>query len=115
MQQEVSVAQCMEDVYNQLAARVEVEAEASLADHRIIVGIVGVPGSGKSTTAEAVCHLLNERLPGPQSQAVVVSMDGALSLIANCPLSVQSLTDVFNLSSLYSYSHAQYLHQHGQI
>lgn len=78
IQQEVSQAECMEDVYNQLAARVMVEAEASSADHRIMVGIVGVPGSGKSTTAEAVCHLLNERLPGPPCQAVVVSMDGAL-------------------------------------
>lgn len=40
---------------------------------RLIIGIAGIPGSGKSTMADYICHRLNQ----PDSQQVIsVSMDG---------------------------------------
>ncbi len=52
------------------------------ASSRVLVGICGVPGAGKSTLAAAVAALLNEHVAGT---AVVVPMDGfhlAASVIA---------------------------------
>lgn len=48
-----------------------VERAAALADHgdRVLLGIVGAPGAGKSTLAEAVVQALDDR-------AVLVPMDG---------------------------------------
>lgn len=43
-----------------------------------MVGIAGVPGSGKSTTAKAVCAKINSMRPRLDKHhvAVVVGMDG---------------------------------------
>ena len=43
-----------------------------------MVGIAGVPGSGKSTTAKAVCAKINTMRPRLDKHhvAVVVGMDG---------------------------------------
>ena len=45
---------------------------------RFMVGIAGVPGSGKSTTAKAVCAKINSMRPrlDKHNVAVVVGMDG---------------------------------------
>ena len=47
---------------------------------RYMVGIAGPPGSGKSTTAKAVCSKINKLRPrvDKHSVAVVVGMDGTL-------------------------------------
>ena len=47
---------------------------------RFMVGIAGVPGSGKSTTAKAVCAKINSMRPrlDKHNVAVVVGMDGEL-------------------------------------
>eukprot|EP01066_Platyproteum_vivax_P016467 Platyproteum_vivax@DN7131_c0_g1_i1.p2 len=42
-------------------------------DERVIVGLGGVPGSGKTTLAERVCAYLNDKRP---SVCAVVAMDG---------------------------------------
>ena len=46
--------------------------------YRYMVGIAGVPGSGKSTTAHAVCAKINTMRPRLDKRhvAVVVGMDG---------------------------------------
>ena len=63
-----------EDVYQHLAARAA--ALHKIRGARILIGIAGVPGSGKSTTAAAVCRLLNsERFLG-SDRCLVVPMDG---------------------------------------
>ncbi len=65
-----------EDVYQHLAARAA--ALHAVRGARILIGIAGVPGSGKSTMAAAVCSLLNsERFLG-SNQCLVVPMDGSL-------------------------------------
>ena len=62
---------------------------------RYMVGIAGVPGSGKSTTAHAVCAKINSMRPRLDKRhvAVVVGMDGELW----CPRIVHA----FNLASHY--------------
>jgi len=63
-----------EDVYQHLAARAA--ALHAVRGARILIGIAGVPGSGKSTMAAAICSLLNsERFLG-NDQCLVVPMDG---------------------------------------
>ena len=65
-----------EDVYQHLAVRAA--ALHAVRGARIIIGIAGAPGSGKSTMAAAVCQLLNsERFLGGD-RCLVVPMDGAL-------------------------------------
>ena len=48
-----------------------------------MVGIAGVPGSGKSTTAHAVCAKINSMRPRLDQHhvAVVVGMDGEVFLL----------------------------------
>jgi pantothenate kinase len=41
---------------------------------RILIGLAGPPGAGKSTVAEALAHALNEGMASPQ--ASVIPMDG---------------------------------------
>lgn len=49
---------------------------------RYMVGIAGVPGSGKSTTAHAVCAKINSMRPRLDKHhvAVVVGMDGEVQV-----------------------------------
>lgn len=76
---------------DELAARLGLEvaqrAMQSPASTRYLVGIAGVPGSGKTTLAKHVCAIVNAELQklqassgaGPSSQcpeAVIVGMDG---------------------------------------
>lgn len=63
---------------DQLAARLRDRA----ASTRVLIGICGAPGAGKSTLAEELAAVLNDGAPGT---AVVVPMDGfhlAASVIA---------------------------------
>jgi pantothenate kinase len=63
---------------DQLAARLRDRA----ASTRVLIGICGAPGAGKSTLAEELAAVLNDDAPGT---AVVVPMDGfhlAASVIA---------------------------------
>ena len=46
---------------------------AKAASHRVIAGIAGAPGSGKSTAAEALSDAINVHAPGT---AAVLPMDG---------------------------------------
>jgi putative protein kinase ArgK-like GTPase of G3E family len=54
---------------------------------RLIIGIAGIPGAGKSTLTNALAQHLDELMPG---SAVVVPMDGLLPNLQNSS-SVQSL------------------------
>jgi pantothenate kinase len=62
----------MEDAYNQLAHTVG-QCAGSHIKPRYLVAIAGVPGSGKTTTAEAVTRLLNSNT---MTKATLISMDG---------------------------------------
>ena len=43
---------------------------------RLLVGMAGVPGSGKSTVSHALCQHLNATSSPVMARAVVVGMDG---------------------------------------
>ncbi|KAJ5179948.1 hypothetical protein N7492_003158 [Penicillium capsulatum] len=62
----------MESQYRHLAAAIQQRA-ASNSKPRYLVAIAGVPGSGKTTTAEAVVQQLNQN---PNVHAALLSMDG---------------------------------------
>lgn len=69
----------MQEVYSGLADRLAQVAAALPRGKKYIIGIAGAPGSGKSTTAAAVCSMLNQRCAAAglgQDCAVVVPMDG---------------------------------------
>ncbi|MBK8157582.1 MAG: nucleoside triphosphate hydrolase [Rhodospirillaceae bacterium] len=55
-------------------ALLELILDKAGAGQRIMIGIAGPPGAGKSTLAEALCARLNERLS--DDPALVVPMDG---------------------------------------
>jgi pantothenate kinase len=61
----------MESQYSRLAETIRKEANAH-AKPRYLVAIAGIPGSGKTTTAQEVVHQLNQACP----KAVILSMDG---------------------------------------
>ncbi|EFN54119.1 hypothetical protein CHLNCDRAFT_135485 [Chlorella variabilis] len=66
-------ASTMEDVYDLLAGRVEeLLQQRGPGAPKFMVGVAGVPGSGKSSLAKAVVELLNQR----GTPAVNVPMDG---------------------------------------
>ena len=60
----------MQDVYEYLADRAHARVQSS--GSRVLIGIVGCPGSGKSTTSKAVASALNAR--GVETS--VLPMDG---------------------------------------
>lgn len=62
----------MESEYRQLADTIRRQASRH-SKTRYLVAIAGVPGSGKTTTAEAVVHQLNT---DPDVHAALLSMDG---------------------------------------
>ncbi|KAJ5467859.1 hypothetical protein N7475_005611 [Penicillium sp. IBT 31633x] len=62
----------MESEYRRLAEAICNQADAH-PKSRYLVAIAGIPGSGKTTTAEAVVHQLNQ---SPTSRAALLSMDG---------------------------------------
>ncbi|KAJ5238353.1 hypothetical protein N7468_002972 [Penicillium chermesinum] len=62
----------MDTEYRRLAATIRQKAQAH-PKKRYIVAIAGVPGSGKTTTAQAVVKYLNEN---PDTHAALLSMDG---------------------------------------
>ena len=64
-----------EDVYQHLAARAAAMHAARRG--RVLIGIAGAPGSGKSTTAASVCRLLNSNSFLGSERCIVVPMDGA--------------------------------------
>ena len=73
-----------EDVFEHLAARAAALHAAKRA--RVLIGIAGTPGSGKSTTAAAVCRLLNsDRFLGSE-RSIVVPMDGTPETPSDGPL-----------------------------
>lgn len=55
-----------------------------------MVGIAGVPGSGKSTTAHAVCAKINSMRPrlDKRQVAVVVGMDGESMYLQSVQLAI---------------------------
>ena len=61
---------------------------------RYMVGIAGVPGSGKSTTAHAVCAKINSMRPRLDKRhvAVVVSMDGTSMPLKSVPADQLAIT-----------------------
>lgn len=63
----------MEKVYSELAAAIEACA-SDKASGRILVGIAGPPGSGKSTIAANVVDILNA--PSRSCRAQAISLDG---------------------------------------
>ena len=63
----------MTQVYDLLADRVARQVQQQQQQGPYLVGVAGVPGSGKSTLVAEVCRRLNERCGIP---AVVVPMDG---------------------------------------
>lgn len=65
--------QRMENEYSRLACIIHARAQ-SHAKRRYLVAIAGVPGSGKTTTAEAVARNLN--LTAGAGTATLLSMDG---------------------------------------
>src|ERR1700761_7450290 len=67
----------MEDTYSRLATEICVAAEAK-APGRLVVGVAGPPGSGKSTVAEHVAQIINQRAAAtkPARRAQTVSLDG---------------------------------------
>lgn len=68
----------MDQAYTNLALRLLDASEFTYSDRKYMVGIAGVPGSGKSTTAREVCAKINTMRPrlDKHSVAVVVGMDG---------------------------------------
>ncbi|KAJ5773784.1 hypothetical protein N7457_008680 [Penicillium paradoxum] len=62
----------MESEYRRLADVIRTQADAH-PKSRYLVAIAGIPGSGKTTTAEAVLHQLNQ---SATSRAALLSMDG---------------------------------------
>ena len=64
------------DTLEQLVARVLTLRAPAASESRVVVGIVGAPGAGKSTLAEALVQLLNQQLVATNESAVVVPMDG---------------------------------------
>lgn len=62
----------MDTEYRQLAAAIQQQAKGH-TKKRFLVAIAGIPGSGKTTTAEAVVKHLNNN---SESRAALVSMDG---------------------------------------
>jgi len=67
----------MESTYNDLSQRIlqRLEQDKTLQNGQLFIGIGGGPGSGKSTTAEAVRDKLNDSLQD-ENAAVVLPMDG---------------------------------------
>ncbi|KAL3159517.1 hypothetical protein ABBQ38_009935 [Trebouxia sp. C0009 RCD-2024] len=78
MQQTLRSFQNMQQAYQNLALRLLDASEYKPAERKYIVGIAGAPGSGKSTTAHAVCAKINSMRPRLDKHhvAVVVGMDG---------------------------------------
>jgi pantothenate kinase len=72
-----STTTSMTDMYRSLVEKLRLKGSDSDSDHpgrsAYWIGVGGGPGSGKSTTAEAVAHLLNDIQPGT---AIVIPMDG---------------------------------------
>ncbi|KAJ5668688.1 hypothetical protein N7462_009758 [Penicillium macrosclerotiorum] len=62
----------MDAEYHRLAASIRQQA-ACHSKPRYLVAIAGIPGSGKTTTAHEVIHLLNQ---DPAVHAALLSMDG---------------------------------------
>ncbi|KAJ5189045.1 hypothetical protein N7491_005369 [Penicillium cf. griseofulvum] len=62
----------MESEYQRLANAIRNQADAH-PESRFLVAIAGIPGSGKTTTAEAVVQQLNQ---SSTSRAALLSMDG---------------------------------------
>lgn len=70
----------MSSTYKDLSERIisrlkKDESDKKLINGQLFIGIGGGPGSGKSTTAEAVRDLVNQLL-GDEHAAVVLPMDG---------------------------------------
>jgi len=70
----------MGEVYDALASRVFAAASALPAGRRLLVGLAGAPGSGKTTTAYAVVERVNRLAAAASSDAApfaaVLPMDG---------------------------------------
>ena len=64
------------DTLEQLAAHVLTQRVSVASESRVVVGIVGAPGAGKSTLAAALVAVLNQQLVATNESAVVVPMDG---------------------------------------
>ncbi|CAL5868029.1 uncharacterized protein PFLUO_LOCUS2252 [Penicillium psychrofluorescens] len=62
----------MQSEYRRLVDAIRRQANAH-SKQRFLVAIAGVPGSGKTTTAEAAVHQLND---SPNTRAALLSMDG---------------------------------------
>ena len=62
-----------QDIDAILATNVWPQLDAGAPAHRLLIGVAGMPGSGKSVMANAVAARINEARPGV---ATVVGMDG---------------------------------------
>ena len=63
------------DVVHKLAAELSERYLELAADERLIVGIAGIPGAGKSTISSHIVGEVNKRFEGKEP-AIVVPMDG---------------------------------------
>lgn len=59
----------------ELARELIIHLHSTSSNDRFILGIAGIPGAGKSTTAESLVQRVNELSPARET-AVVVPMDG---------------------------------------
>ncbi|WP_308797274.1 nucleoside/nucleotide kinase family protein [Agromyces silvae] len=81
------------------ALALRVRGLASVASGRVVIGIAGSPGAGKSTLAANLVDVLNGGPPGAVAVPVAVSMDGAVPTDGGARVAVAVPMDGFHLAN----------------